>query len=58
MADIVERLRYLEKQQGEDYIWRNAKAAADEIERLREILARMKTTAEAMGPNGVPLGRS
>lgn len=34
MSDVLAQLRALTKQ-GEDYIWRPAKAAVDEIERLR-----------------------
>jgi uncharacterized protein YjcR len=36
--DIVAVLRRMEQRQGEDYIWRTAKVAADEIERLRRML--------------------
>lgn len=40
-ADILARLRHMEKSQGEDYIWRTAKTAADEIEQLRAALTKI-----------------
>lgn len=44
MNNIIENLKYLEKQ-GEDNIWRTAKAAREEIERLQEESNRLHTSA-------------
>lgn len=44
MKDIRESLRKLENQ-GEDYIWRTAKAAGEEIARLRAELSALRESA-------------
>ena len=45
--DVVASLRNLERQ-GEDYIWRTALAAREEIERLRGALLECSRKAEAL----------
>lgn len=50
MRDILNGLRCLEKQ-GEDNIWRTAKEAREEIERLRGALRMIESQAVLIGVN-------
>lgn len=53
---LVSRLRRMAERQGEDYIWRIAKEAADEIERLTALTSRYTNDDAVEFPSGKVLG--